>query len=167
MLGKKMILIRCVQIQCHVNPQVILAGISGGMVASVCASTPKKHEFLLYCSISVLVVNTINLIFLEFGQIKDLFTDSDQMHMGKEYEVLESANGRLITTVTAITSVLISFVESQISFCLLNRMQLSYNKAKFTKGKSRYVDTDQSADLEYVIPKVSATRQMCAARHSL
>lgn len=137
------------------NPQVILTGISGGMVACVCASSPKKHEFLLYCSISVLVVNTINLIFLEFGQIKDLFVDGDQINMGKEYEVLESVNGRLITTITAITSVLISFVESQISFCLLNRMQISHNKAKKLKrAKNRYIDTDQSADLEYVIPKV-------------
>lgn len=76
--------------------QVILTGIGGGMVACICSSSIKKHEFLLYCSISVLLLNTVHLIYLEFGQIKDLFADHVQMRLGKEYDVLESQNGNYI-----------------------------------------------------------------------
>lgn len=73
--------------------QVILTGIGGGMIACICASSSKKHEILLYCSVSVLILNTVNLIYLEFGQLKDLFSEHVQKQLGKEYDVLESQNG--------------------------------------------------------------------------
>lgn len=74
--------------------QVILTGIGGGMVACICTSSTKKHEFLLYCSISVLILNTINLIYLEFGQLKDLFGEHIQKQMSIENDLLDSQNGK-------------------------------------------------------------------------
>lgn len=67
-----------------------------------------------------------------------------------------SSTGRYITTFTAIVSIIIAFVESQITFCLLNKSQLVRKKSKINRKNRRaqYVDTDQTADLEYVIPKV-------------
>lgn len=62
-------------------------------MACVCPSTPRKHEFLLYCSLSVLVLNLINLVLLEFGQVREVFNVHLQKIMSKEYDVLESENG--------------------------------------------------------------------------
>lgn len=63
----------------------------------------------------------------------------------------------MITTVTAIALVLVAFLESQINFYLLNKSQVARKHQRSVERKNRilYVVNDQSADLEYVIPKVS------------
>lgn len=68
------------------------------MVACVCSSRTRKHEYLLYCSFSVLILNTLNLIILEFSQFKQLFNENVQkkMSMSREYDVLESQYGTLL-----------------------------------------------------------------------
>lgn len=63
------------------------------MVACVCPSTPRKHEFLLYCSLSILILNTINLILLEIGQVREIFSEHLQKALSKEFDLLESENG--------------------------------------------------------------------------
>lgn len=70
-----------------------LCGISGGVVAIAYPSTPRKHEFLLYCSLSILVLNLINLILLECGQIRELLVENSDDVLSKEFELLESENG--------------------------------------------------------------------------
>lgn len=63
---------------------------------------------------------------------------------------------RYITTFAAIISILIAFVESQITFCILNKSQLARKRSKCNRNRrGQYVDNDQAADLEYVIPKVT------------
>lgn len=66
------------------------------MVACVSPSAPRKHEFLLYCSLSVLFLNVINVVLLEFGQIKEIFNENIQKALGKEYDLLESESGKQI-----------------------------------------------------------------------
>lgn len=74
--------------------QAILCGISGTMVACVCPSVPRKHEFLLYCSLSVLILNIINLILLEIGQVREIFNEHLQKALSKqEYDFIQSENG--------------------------------------------------------------------------
>lgn len=66
--------------------------------------------------------------------------------------------GRFITTYSAILLILVAFVEAQINFCFLSRSQSKHKKEAFprkTRRPQQYVDNDQNADLEYVIPKVS------------
>lgn len=75
--------------------QAILCGISGSMVACVCPSKPRKHEYLLYSSLSILVLNIINLILLEFGQVREIFNDQIQKIWSKEFDLLESENGNI------------------------------------------------------------------------
>lgn len=148
------------------------------MAACVCSSRSRKHEYLLYCSFSVLILNTLNLIILEFGQFKELFHENVQRQMSesKEYDVLESQYGkhsesefrrfewrtnisfislpgRIITTSTAIVSVVIAFIQSQITFCLLNRSQIAQRNTR-RANRNLYIDNDRYVDLEYVIPKV-------------
>lgn len=69
--------------------------------------------------------------------------------------------GRFITTYSAILLILIAFIEAQINFCFLSRSQTKYKKEKYARKSRRpqqFIDNDQTADLEYVIPKVSAHR---------
>lgn len=162
------------------------------MVACVCPSTPRKHEFLLYCSLSILILNIINLILLEIGQVREIFNEHLQKALSKEYDFIESENGlylksnfgffmimiflffinfliinfplfflqsigRFITTYSAILLILIAFIEAQINFCFLSRSQTKHKKEKHsrkTRRPQQYIDNDQTADLEYVIPKV-------------
>lgn len=64
------------------------------MVACVCPSVPRKHEFLLYCSLSVLILNIINLILLEIGQVREIFNEHLQKALSKqEYDFIQSENG--------------------------------------------------------------------------
>lgn len=73
------------------------------MVSCLCPTTPRKHEVILYGSVSVLILNTMNLIFLEFGQIRDLFGEHTKLRIGKEYDVLESQNGNeLLMIITSL-----------------------------------------------------------------
>lgn len=65
--------------------------------------------------------------------------------------------GRFITTYSAILLILIAFIEAQINFCFLSRSQTKYKKEKYSRKSRRpqqFIDNDQTADLEYVIPKV-------------
>lgn len=78
--------------------QAILCGICGSLIACACPSTPRKHEFLLYCSLSVLILNIINLILLEIGQVREIFNEHLQKVLSKEYSLLESENGTFIKT---------------------------------------------------------------------
>jgi len=153
------------------------------MVICICPSGIKKHEILLYCSVSILILNTINLVMLEFGQLKDIFNESYRNLITEtiDYDLLSSQYGRMITTVTALISVLTAFIGAQISFCLLSRYQLivqkdTRNLRRFNNyngnnnnnssggGKNKkkniqmYVNSDQASDLEYVIAKVSDRR---------
>lgn len=140
------------------SPQVILTGIGTGMVACLCTSAPRKHEFVLYCTVSVLILNALNLIFLEFGQLKHLFGEHVHSRLGREFDVLDTATGRLITTGTAVLLVVVTFIEAQLNFYLLHRCQRARTKRRRAERKNRQLygsGNDQSADLEYVIPKVN------------
>lgn len=66
--------------------------------------------------------------------------------------------GRFITTYSAILLIIVAFVEAQINFCFLSRSQMKHKKEKHSRKSRRpqqYIDNDQTADLEYVIPKVN------------
>lgn len=65
------------------------------MVAYVCPSVPKKHEFLIYCSLSVLILNIVNLVSLEIGRAKEIFDDHLQKVLSKEFDLLDEENGKL------------------------------------------------------------------------
>lgn len=64
------------------------------LIVWVWIARPRKFEMLLYGSFILLVLNMGNVIFLEFGQIKELFSERIQSKFDKEYDVLKSPSGR-------------------------------------------------------------------------
>lgn len=128
----------------------VLLGVCGITVVCICLSNLKKYEILLYCSTGVIFLNTVNLILLEFGQIKDIFSDQFRLKIkDTSFDFLPTDHGRLITSITAIVSVLVAFVESQITFCCLNQVHYLFYERKVVKSNN----AEQTADLEYVIDK--------------
>lgn len=129
----------------------LIIGVVGLIVLCVCLSNVRKYELILYCSTGVIFLNAINLVFLEFGQFKEVF--SQQYRQGikdTSYDLLTHENGRMVTSVTALVSVLIGFLESQFTFCCLNRVQYLVYQQRLVKPN---VNPEASADLEYVIEK--------------
>lgn len=136
---------------------VVVIGICGVIVVCICTSSIKKYEILLYCSTSIIFLNTVNLILLEFGQFREVFHDPGRpgtlrLREG-HFEFIPSESGRLITSVTAIVSVLVAFLESQITFCCLNRVHHAQQKALAASYRKRQVE--RGSDQEYVLDKKS------------
>lgn len=129
----------------------VLIGIFGLVAVCICVSNVKKYEALLYCSTGVIFLNTINLILLEFGQLKEIFSDQFKARLkDTSYDLLPYEHGRLLTSITALIAVLVGFLESQLTFCCLNQVQyLVYERKLLVKPNN----PETSADLEYVIDK--------------
>ncbi|GAB0089988.1 hypothetical protein DMENIID0001_046180 [Sergentomyia squamirostris] len=137
---------------------VVVIGTCGVIVVCICTSSNKKYEILLYCSTSIIFLNTINLILLEFGHLHYVFHDHPRSSISDSdrdphFEFIPSEYGRLITSVTAIVSVLVAFLESQITFCCLNRVQRAQQKARVASFRKR--QTQRGSDLEYVLDRRS------------
>lgn len=130
----------------------LIIGIVGLIILCVCLSNVRKYELILYCSTGVIFLNAINLVFLEFGQLKDVFSEQYRQRIkDSSYDLLPAENGRMVTSVTALISVLVGFIESQFTFCCLNRVQyLVYEQRLLVKTN---VNPEASADLEYVLDK--------------
>lgn len=127
----------------------LIIGIVGLIILCVCLSNVRKYELILYCSTAIIFLNAINLVFLEFGQLKDVFSEQYRQHIkDSSYDQLPS--GRMVTSVTALLAVLIGFLESQFTFCCLNRVQYMVYEQRLVKTN---VNPEASADLEYVIEK--------------
>lgn len=55
--------------------QNVVVGVGGAVFTCVGDITPAKHHMLLYLTISVTVVNVINLLVLELGEWRILMPD--------------------------------------------------------------------------------------------
>lgn len=129
----------------------LVIGIVGLIILCVCLSSVRKYELILYCSTAVIFLNAINLVFLEFGQLKDVFSEQYRLRIkGSTYDLLPEENGRMVTSVTALLAVLIGFLESQFTFCCLNRVQYMVYEQRLVQKDA---NPEASADLEYVIEK--------------
>lgn len=71
--------------------------------------------------------------------------------------------GHYCTTITALISIIVAFIESQITFCFLNRSQIVHRKEKCLRKNHRtqYID-DVNADEEYIIHK---NDKVCSTRN--
>lgn len=129
----------------------LIIGLVGLIILCVCLSNVRKYELILYCSTAIIFLNAINLVFLEFGQLKDVFSEHYRQRIkDSSYDLLPEENGRMVTSVTALLAVLIGFLESQFTFCCLNRVQYMVYEQRLVK---KDVNPEASADLEYVIEK--------------
>lgn len=129
----------------------LVIGLVGLIILCVCLSNVRKYELILYCSTGIIFLNAINLVSLEFGQIKNAFSDQYRQHIkDSSYDLLPAESGRMVTSVTALIAILIGFLESQFTFCCLNRVQYLVYEQRLVKTN---VNPEASADLEYVIEK--------------
>lgn len=111
------------------------------MLACVGDLTAKKHESLLYIAISILITNTINIVILELGEWNLFMSASLE-------EIINQKNlknlifyARITTSVSTVVAIVTSFLDSQFTYCSLQRTK-----------KPRNVH-EQVSDIEYIIPR--------------
>lgn len=67
--------------------------------------------------------------------------------------VLTLILARLISTVTTITCIILAFIQSQITFCCLNKIQRNERNVVYRRGRNHA--STETIDQEYVLEKVS------------
>lgn len=125
----------------------ILLGITVGMVACCGQISPKRQESLLYIIISILIVNTVNVIITEWGfYIEDLpkLLQKHQYHTLVQY-------ASFATRVAGGVVIVVSFLDSQLTFCSMHTT--ASNSKKKLRGSH-----EQVSDIEYIIPRPKSTK---------
>ncbi|XP_074038514.1 uncharacterized protein [Leptinotarsa decemlineata] len=120
----------------------IIIGICGGMVACIGVLSPRRQETLLYLAVSVLSIACVNVILTEYRIYK---TDMPKLlksysnHMLIDYACF-------VTRIATAVVLLVSFVDSQFTFCSMQAVPKKRNKK--LRGSH-----EQVSDIEYIIPR--------------
>lgn len=143
----------------------VVVGVTGALVACVGPmSSPGRHEALLYLAVSVLAVNAVNLAVLEVVEWKMLMNEANREAAEKQRDLLFYA--RLSTSAAAAVAMVVSFLDSQLTFCTLQHTaRKRLMRRRSAKGHSHHHGHhghhhgghhhDHSADSEYIIlPRV-------------
>lgn len=117
-------------------------GIGVGMVACCGQVTPRRQEYLLYMTISILMANVINAIVSEWGFYTE---DLPKLLIKHQYHLLVQY-ASLATRIAAAAVIGVAFVDSQLTFCSMQTTRPS------TKKKLRG-SHEQVSDIEYIIPR--------------
>jgi hypothetical protein len=64
--------------------QNIVVGIGGAMLSCIGDLTAKKQEALLFLTLSILVINVVNIVILEIGEWHFFLTSSIQEIIGQK-----------------------------------------------------------------------------------
>ncbi|XP_026272403.1 histone-lysine N-methyltransferase SETD1B isoform X3 [Frankliniella occidentalis] len=114
----------------------VVVGVTGALVACVGPmSSPGRHEALLYMAVSVLAMNAVNLAVLEIVEWKMLWTEEHQevAERTKLTEFLMYA--RIGTSAAAAVAMLVSFLDSQLTFCSLQHaVRKRLSRRRSSKG---------------------------------
>ncbi|KAL0280348.1 UNVERIFIED_CONTAM: hypothetical protein PYX00_001666 [Menopon gallinae] len=123
----------------------VLLGVVTLMISCLGNLNCSRCHKLLAISIIILTVNVINLVFLEIGEWYYFLTDDMQQTISESTQMRELAKyARLSTSVTTAVMIVISFIDSQLTFCSMEYLK----KPKY----SRYTYNHET-DIEYVIPR--------------
>ncbi|EFA12608.2 hypothetical protein TcasGA2_TC006849 [Tribolium castaneum] len=110
--------------------------------------SPRRQEFLLYMAVSILTVNSVNVVLSEWGLY---FTDMTELlknhpnHMLIDYACFA-------TRIATAAVILVSLLDSQFAFC---SMQIAPNKKD---KKKLHGSHEQVSDIEYIIPRPKSAK---------
>ncbi|XP_018569844.1 uncharacterized protein LOC108909882 [Anoplophora glabripennis] len=125
----------------------IIIGIGGGMVACISALSSKRQEILLYLAISILAVNSVDIILTEYWfYVADMpkILKNYNNHMLIEYACFVS---RIATAIVLV----VSFLDSQLTFCSMQAV----TKPRKKKLRGSH---EQVSDIEYIIPRPKSSK---------
>ncbi|XP_044256304.1 uncharacterized protein LOC123006137 [Tribolium madens] len=126
----------------------VIIGIVGGMLSCLGRLSPRRQEFLLYMAVSILTVNSVNVVLSEWG-----------LHFSDMSELLKNHPNHMLidyacfaTRIATAAVILVSLLDSQFAFC---SMQIAPNKKD---KKKLHGSHEQVSDIEYIIPRPKATK---------
>jgi hypothetical protein len=126
----------------------VIIGIVGGMLASLGTLSPRRQELLLYMAVSILTVNSVNVVLSEWGLY---FSDMSELlrnhpnHMLIDYACFA-------TRIATAAVIVVSFLDSQFAFC---SMQVAPTK---NDKKKLHGSHEQVSDIEYIIPRPKSAK---------
>ncbi|XP_046395817.1 serine-rich adhesin for platelets-like isoform X2 [Ischnura elegans] len=123
----------------------IFIGILSSMLACSGEFTAVKQEGLLFLTISILVVNTVNIVVLEIGEWYLFMTDDMKAFINQKSLKNIVFYARMTTSISTGVAILASFLDSQFTFC-------SIQKAREPKNARETI-----SDIEYIMPRKQGT----------
>ncbi|XP_063910876.1 uncharacterized protein LOC135128017 isoform X2 [Zophobas morio] len=126
----------------------VIIGIVGGMLACLGRLSPRRQEFILYMAVSILTVNSVNVVLSEWGLY---FSDMSELlknhpnHMLIDYACFA-------TRIATAAVIVVSFLDSQFAFC---SMQIAPPKKD---KKKLHGSHEQVSDIEYIIPRPKSAK---------
>lgn len=125
----------------------VVAGVGGAVFSCVGDLNANKQQVLLYLTISVLVLNVINLVVLELGEWRILMPDSVKTVIEKQNLQTLVLYARMMTSISTGVAVFTSFFDAQFMFCWLEHN---------LKPRNRLDHNETVSDIEYIIPRVKS-----------
>ncbi|XP_022185465.2 uncharacterized protein LOC111044588 isoform X2 [Nilaparvata lugens] len=126
----------------------VVVGVGGAVFSSVGDLSPSKHRILLYLTITVLVLNLINLVVLELGEWRILMPDKVKATLQNHNLQTLVLYARMTTSISSALAVIIAFVDAQFMFCWLEHsLRPTHNPLDHKETVS---------DIEYIIPRAKS-----------
>ncbi|XP_054275907.1 uncharacterized protein LOC128995055 isoform X2 [Macrosteles quadrilineatus] len=125
----------------------VLVGVGGAVFSCVGDITPTKHHVLLYLTISVTVVNIVNLLVLELGEWRLLMPDSVKKLIQQQHLKTLVFYARTTTSISTVIAAVTSFIDAQLMFWWLERCR---------PAQPLQQHDDTVTDIEYIIPRVNS-----------
>lgn len=123
----------------------VVVGVGGAVFSSVGDLSPSKHRILLYLTITVLVLNLINLVVLELGEWRILMPDKVKATLQNHNLQTLVLYARMTTSISSALAVIIAFVDAQFMFCWLEHS---------LRPRHNPLDHKETvSDIEYIIPR--------------
>ncbi|XP_050440585.1 uncharacterized protein LOC126845753 [Adelges cooleyi] len=124
----------------------VFFGVGGAVFSCVGDWTTAKQRGLLSLTVTILIVNIINLIILEIAEWRYLTPESAKQIMSKRGMETLVAYARYTTSLSTLAGIIGSFLDSQITFCCMQR-----------KDKTKqHIEPENNSDVDYIIPRVKS-----------
>ncbi|XP_050537693.1 uncharacterized protein LOC126903530 isoform X2 [Daktulosphaira vitifoliae] len=124
----------------------IFFGVAGAVFSCVGNWTRAKQRGLLFMTVSILVANLINLLVLEIGEWRYLTSQSAKNIMLVRDMKTIVLYARYTTSISTITGIIGAFLDSQITFCCIQR-----------KDKTQQtIEPERNSDADYIIPRAKS-----------
>ncbi|KAB0796998.1 hypothetical protein PPYR_11059 [Photinus pyralis] len=130
----------------------VIIGIASGMTACFGQLSARRQEFLLYMAVSILAVNAVNVVLIEWCLYwTDLLS---KLIANRPYQTLIYC-ACFATRIAGAMVIIVSFIDSQLAFCTMETAK------KQTASKLRR-SHEQVTDIEYIIPRQKSSKPYSA-----
>ncbi|XP_015378014.1 PREDICTED: uncharacterized protein LOC107172240, partial [Diuraphis noxia] len=130
--------------------QNVFFGVGGAVFSCVGDWTSAKQRGLLCLTVSILIMNIVNLIILEIGEWRYLTPESVKDSMSREGLETLILYARYTTSISTLVAIIGAFFDSQITFCCMLRVDKTQQNA----------EPDNNSDVDYIMPRYECLEKL-------